>query len=70
MSELTKFPHHTKKGAVDWPAMPSVLVSFRGSYDRPPVQATPEEKIEAARHLARHYKFAGKPVPALLAAFL
>lgn len=70
MSELKKFPHHTKKGAVDWARMASAIASFGGSYDRPPVQASPEERLEAARHLARHYKTASKPLPVRLAALI
>ena len=70
MSELAKFPHHTRRGAIDWPVMPSVIASFRGSYNRPPVQATPEEKIEAARHLAEHYRHARKPIPPYLSAIM
>ena len=70
MSELSKFQHHTKKGAVDWARMPSAIASFRGSYDRPPVPASPEDRLEAARHLAGHYKHAGKPLPVALAAII
>jgi hypothetical protein len=68
--ELKKFPHHTRTGAVDWPCMASAIASFRGSYDRPPVQASPEERLEAARHLAKHYKTASKPLPVRLAALI
>ena len=67
MSELKKFPHHTKVGAVDWARMPSAIASFRGSYDKPPVQASPDERLETARHLAQHYRTAGKPLPVTLA---
>jgi hypothetical protein len=70
MSELQKFPHHTRKGAIDWPRMPSVIASFRGSYDRPPVTASPEERLAAAKHLARHYTDEGKRVPLTLAAII
>lgn len=70
MSELAKFPHHTRKGAVDWPAMPSVLASFRGSYDKPPVRASPEERLAAALHLAEHYRNARKPLPPTLSAII
>jgi len=70
MSELQKFPHHTKKGAVNWPRMASAIASFRGSYDRPPVQASPEERLEAARHLAKHFETASKPLPVRLAALI
>jgi len=70
MSELEKFPHHTKTGTIDWPVMTSVLASFRGSYDRPPVQASPDERLEAAQHLAGHYRQAKKPLPNALAAII
>ena len=70
MSEMEKFRHHTKTGTIDWPVMPSVLASFRGSYDRPPVQATPEEFLAAAQHLAGHYRHAKRPLPNALAAIV
>ena len=70
MSELAKFPHHTKRGAIDWPAMPSVIASFRGSYDRPPVRATPEERLEAAHHLADHYRHVRRPIPPTISAII
>jgi hypothetical protein len=70
MSELAKFRHHTSEGAIDWPALPSVLALFRGSYDRPPVQASPEERLAAAHHLAAHYRRARKPLPNTLAAII
>ena len=68
MSELKNYPHHIKRGAIDWQAMPSAIAALRGSYDRPPVPATPEQRLAAARHLAHHYHHAGRPVPAALAA--
>ena len=68
--ELKKFPHHTRTGVVDWARMASAIASFRGSYDRPPVQASPEERLEAAEHLARHFETASKPLPVRLAALI
>ncbi|MFP3898199.1 MAG: hypothetical protein ACLFVD_02700 [Dehalococcoidia bacterium] len=68
MSELRNYPHHTRKGAIDWEAMPSAIAALRGSYTRPPVPASPEQRLAVARHLARHYHNAGRPIPATLAA--
>ena len=71
-----KLPHHTRaifralKGrldiekTVDWDRMPAAVAALsRGGYRGERVQADPEEIIKAARHLARHYEKAGKPVP-------
>ena len=41
-------------------------VKYRGGYRGERVQASDGEIIQAARHLARHYENAGKPVPPTL----
>jgi len=77
--ETWKLPHHTKaifrslqgspvlnsgEKTVDWDRMPAAVASLsRGGYRGERVQAGPEEIISAARHLARHYEKANKPVP-------
>jgi len=74
-----KLPHHTKaifralKGridieeTVDWDRMPAAVAALsRGGYRGERVKASPEEIIRAARHLANHYRAAGKPVPDIL----
>jgi len=77
--ETWKLPHHTKaifrslqgspvlntgEKTVDWDRMPAAVAALsRGGYRGERVQADPEEIIQAARHLARHYKKANKPVP-------
>jgi len=72
--ETWKLPHHTKaifrslqgrldiEKTVDWDAAAVASLS-RGGYRGERVQADPEEIIQAARHLARHYEKANKPVP-------
>jgi len=74
--ETWKLPHHTKaifralKGriniekTVDWDRMPAAVAALsRAGYRGERVQADPENIISAARHLARHYQKADKPVP-------
>jgi len=55
---------------VDWDReldslrMPAAVAALsRGGYRGERVQADPEDIISAARHLARHYEKANKPVP-------
>ena len=56
---------------VDWDRMPTAVASLsRGGYRGERVQADPEEIISAARHLARHYEKANKPVPDTLGALI
>ena len=78
-----KLPHHKKsifralKGTldiektVDWDRMPAAAASLspRGHGGRK-VEASPEEILQAARHLAGHYRQAGKPLPDILAALV
>jgi len=80
--ETWKLPHHTKailraKGrldiekTVDWERMPAAVASLsRGGYRGERVQASAEEIIKAARHLAHHYQAANKPVPDTLGALI
>jgi hypothetical protein len=81
--ETWKLPHHTKeimralKGrldiekTVDWDRMPAAVAALsRGGYRGERVQASEEDIIKAARHLARHYEKADKPVPDTLGALI
>jgi len=76
-----KLPHHKKsilralKGrldiekTVDWELMPAAVVALSpGGYRGRRVEATPEQILQAARHLADHYLKADKPLPDTLAA--
>jgi len=81
--ETWKLPHHTKaifrslqgrldiEKTVDWDRMPAAVAALsRGGYRGERVQADPEDIIQAARHLARHYEKAKKPVPDTLGALI
>lgn len=81
--ETWKLPHHTKeigragKGrldiekSVDWERMPAAVAALsRGGYRGERVQASAEDIIAAARHLAAHYEKANKPVPDTLGALI
>jgi len=76
-----KLPHHKEtiframKGklgiekTVDWERMPAAVAALsRGGYRGRRVDASPEEILTAARHLADHYLKADKPLPDTLAA--
>jgi hypothetical protein len=78
-----KLPHHTKdimralqgrldiEKTVDWDRMPAAVAALsRGGYRGERVQASEEDIIKAARHLANHYEKAGKPVPDTLGALI
>jgi len=78
--ETWKLPHHTKaifralagkldiENTVDWERMPAAVVALSPSgYRGQGVDASPEEILAAARHLANHYLKAGKPLPDTLA---
>jgi len=78
-----KLPHHTKaisralqgrldiERTVDWDRMPAAVAALsRGGYRGERVQASPEEIIKAARHLAAHYQKANKSVPDTLGALI
>ena len=79
-----KLPHHTGaifrflrgriKGieeTVDWDRMAAAVAAVSpGGYRGKRVEATANEILEAARHLAEHYRKAGKPIPNTLAAIM
>jgi ribosomal protein L32E len=79
-TETWKLPHHKKsilralKGrldiekTVDWERMPAAVAALSPSgYRGRRVEATPGQIINAARHLADHYRKADKPLPDTLA---
>jgi len=56
---------------VDWDRMPAAVAALSpGGYRGERVQASAEDIIAAARHLARHYEKAGKSVPDTLGALI
>ena len=75
-----KLPHHTKailrarsrldvERTVDWDRMPAAVAALSpGGYRGERVQASGEDILKAARHLAAHYEAAKKPVPDTLGA--
>lgn len=78
-----KLPHHTRailralhgrldiEQTVDWDRMPAAVAALSpGGYRGERVQASEEEIIRAARHLASHYRKTGKPVPDTLGALV
>jgi len=81
--ESWKLPHHKRsifralqgkldmEKTVDWERMPAAVaaLSLRG-YRGQRVDASPEEILKAAKHLASHYRKAGKPLPDTLAALV
>ena len=73
-----QLPHHTKtlgspakdEQTVDWTLVDrAVLLISRYGIDGMRVIADPELIIQAARHLAGHYRKAGKPIPTALCVF-
>ena len=75
-----KLPHHKKsilralKGrldiekTVDWELMPAAVAALSpGGYRGRRVEASPEQILKAAKHLAGHYLKADKPLPDTLA---
>ncbi len=81
--ETWKLPHHTKaifrtlagrlnvERTVDWGRMGEAVAALSpGRYRGRRVEASPEEIIRAARHLAEHYRKADKPLPDTLAALV
>jgi hypothetical protein len=75
-----KLPHHKKsilralKGrldiekTVDWELMPAAVAALSpGGYRGRRVEASPEQILRAAQHLAGHYRKADKPLPDTLA---
>jgi len=81
--ETWKLPHHKRsifralqgkldiEKTVDWERMPAAVAALspRGYRGRR-VDASPEEILRAARHLASHYRKANKPLPDTLAALV
>jgi len=78
-----KLPHHTRaifralvgkldiEKTVDWDRMPAAVAALSlGGYRGQRVEASPEEIIKAARHLAGHYQKAGESLPDTLAALM
>jgi hypothetical protein len=78
-----KLSHHTKEifralqgrldieKTVDWERMSAAVAALsRGGYRGERVQASAEDIIKAARHLAAHYEAANKPVPDTLGALI
>jgi len=54
---------------VDWDRMPAAVAALsRGGYRGERVQASEEDILQAARHLANHYRKADKDVPDALRA--
>ena len=81
--ETWKLPHHTKaimralrgrldiEKTVNWDRMPAAVAALsRGGYRGQQVDATREEKLKAARHLANHYHKADKEIPDTLRALI
>jgi len=81
--ETWKLPHHKKsilraqrgrldiEQTVDWERMPAAVAALspRGYRGRR-VEASPEQILQAAKHLAAHYHKANKPLPDTLAALV
>jgi hypothetical protein len=78
--ETWKLPHHKKsilralkrrldiEKTVDWERMPAAVAALSpGGYRGRRVEASPEQILQAARHLAGHYLKADKPLPDTLA---
>jgi hypothetical protein len=78
-----KLPHHTRaifralKGqldierTVDWPRVAAAVAALSpGGYRGRRVEATPEQILRAARHLASHHRKAGRDLPSTLANLL
>jgi len=81
--ETWKLPHHKKsilralrgkldiEKTVDWQQMPAAVAALSpGGYHGQRVDASPEQILQAASHLAGHYKEAGEPLPDTLAALV
>jgi len=78
-----KLPHHKKsifralrgkldvEKTIDWDLMSAAVAALSlNGYRRRTVEASPEEILEAARHLANHYRKADNPLPDILAALV
>ena len=78
--ETWQLPHHKNsilrafrrkiniERTVDWERMPVVVAALSpGGYLGQRVDASPEAILQAAEHLAQHYRKASKPLPDTLA---
>lgn len=78
-----KLPHHTKaifraiRGKLghyrttDWDRLPLAVAALSpGGYRGKRVEATEQQILDAARHLAKHYSENGKPIPDTLLALV
>jgi len=78
-----KLPHHQKsilralrgkldiEKTVDWDRMPAAVAALSpGGYRGQRVDAGPGQILEAAKHLAAHYRKADMPLPDTLAALV
>ena len=81
--ETWKLPHHKRsifralrgkiniERTVDWERMPAAVAALSPSgYRGQRVDASPEEILQAAKHLAAHYRKANKSLPDTLAALV
>ncbi|MBA7596050.1 hypothetical protein ES703_07030 [subsurface metagenome] len=81
--ETWKLPHHTRaifralagkldiERTVDWDRMPAAVAALSpGGYRGQRVEATAEQILHAARHLASHYQKAGRELPHTLEALI
>ena len=81
--ETWKLPHHKKsifralrgkldiEKTVDWDRMPAAVAALSpGGYRGQRIDASPEEILLAAKHLAEHYRKASGPLPDTLAALV
>ncbi len=79
--ESWKLPHHKKsivralnskldiEKTVDWNRMPAAVAALSPKgYQGQRVDASPEQILAAAKHLAAHYREADEPLPDTLAA--
>lgn len=78
-----KLPHHKRsiyralkrrldmEKTVDWERMPAAVAALSpGGYRGQRVEASPEQILQAAQHLADHFRQADKPLPDTLAALV
>ncbi len=81
--ETWKLPHHQRsifralrgkldtEKTVDWERMTAAVATLSPKgYRGQRVEASPEQILQAAKHLATHYQRAGKPLPDTLAALV
>jgi hypothetical protein len=81
--ETWKLPHHTRailraiKGKIghyqttDWEHLTAAVAALsRGGFRGKRVEATEQQILDAAAHLARHYSENSKPVPDTLSALM